>query len=209
MLHMDLPRSWHRGFPDERDAEEAGGWREGFGRCESLRAFVHRARPDATLGFEGSRGNSHRARLDATGISSARGIGASPMSGRLRMAGVGGRASGDARACGRSFIGQGPMPHLDSRVRGRVSSSKARCYRDLPRSWHRGFPDERDAEDAGVGGRASGDARACGRSFIGQGPMLHLDSKDCWGISSSKARCHAFVRGLAGDSHRARPDATL
>jgi len=67
--HRDLLRSWHRGFPDEREAEGAGNWREGFGRCESSRAFGHRARPDATLGFEGSRGNSHRARLDATAIS--------------------------------------------------------------------------------------------------------------------------------------------
>ena len=117
-------RSWHRGFPDERDAEDAGddgGGPEGFGRRESSRAFGHRARPDAILGFEGSRGNSHRARLDATGIYPDRGIGASPMSGTLRMPGmmeVGRRASADAKARGRSVIGQGPMLHLDSRVRG-------------------------------------------------------------------------------------------
>ena len=103
-----LEALWHRGFPDEREAEDAGGWAGGL-RGTRERAGVRSSGKGPMLHLDSRvRGESHRARLDATGISPACGIGASPMSGTPRRPGVGGRASADARACGRSFIGQRP-----------------------------------------------------------------------------------------------------
>ena len=72
--------------------------------------------------------------------------------------------------------GKGPMPHLDLRVRGEFSSGKAQCHRDLPRLWHRGFLDEREAKGAGGGPEDFGGCESS-RAFGHR----------------AKARCHTWI----------------